>query len=201
MDDICIHVNDWIASETVALLGLTGEAIYLRLLMHQWKNEADGLPQHPELLRRLTGATPKEWKSAWSLIERHVPVCPDGRRRNDRLENERLYYLGRREKRSAAGKKGNDVRWDRDGDSPPDGPDSDGNGIAMRSPKPRNPVAPSLQNDRPSPSPSQNYSSTAVQQLSDSTAVVHQSREATAGILPIGTLADRVMARVEKARR
>jgi hypothetical protein len=41
-----------------------------------------------------------------------------------------------------------------------------------------------------------NSSSTAVQQLSDSSVVLQQPRDGTAGILPIGLLADRAMARV-----
>lgn len=196
MDSMPIHINDWVASETVALLGLAGEAIYLRLLMHQWKNEDDGLPSDPEQLRRLTGASPKEWRPTWELIEKHLPIGEDGRRRNRRTEHERRFALDRRAKRSAAGKAGNRVRWDGDPTQPPDGPDSDGDGIAMRSQNPRKPVAGPSQNNRPSPSPSQNSSSTAVQQLSDSSAVLQKSRDGTAGILPIGLLAERALARV-----
>lgn len=158
MDSMPIHIGDWISSETVALLGPAGESFYLRLLMHQWKNEADGLPVDPELLRRLSGASPKEWRAAWAMLERHFPVCEDGKRRNPRTENERQFALDRRAKRSAAGSAGNKKRWHGDHESPPDGPDgdgeSDGDAIAMRSQKPRNPIAPRSQNHRPSPSPS-----------------------------------------------
>jgi uncharacterized protein YdaU (DUF1376 family) len=154
MDSMPIHIGDWFSSETVALLGPAGESFYLRLLMHQWKNEDDGLPVDPELLRRLSGASPKEWRAAWAMLERHFPVCEDGKRRNPRTENERRFALDRREKRRAAGKKGNETRWHGDEDGPPEGPDSDGDGIAMRSQNPRNPVAGPSQNHRPSPSPS-----------------------------------------------
>jgi uncharacterized protein YdaU (DUF1376 family) len=154
MDSMPIHIGDWFSSETVALLGPAGESFYLRLLMHQWKNEADGLPADPEMLRRLSGASPKEWRATWAMLERHFPVCEDGKRRNARTENERRFALDRREKRSAAGKKGNATRWHGDEDGPPEGPDSDGDGIAMRSQNPRKPVAGPSQNHRPSPSPS-----------------------------------------------
>lgn len=107
MENISIHVADWIASETVSLLGLTGEAIYLRLLMHQWKNEEDGLPAEPDALRRLTGASAQQWKSAWSLIERHLPIDPtDGRRRNIRMLSEWQYLRDRRDGYRQRGGKG-----------------------------------------------------------------------------------------------
>lgn len=193
MDSVAIHVNDWIASETVALLGFAGEAIYLRALMHQWKNEGDGLPGDPELLRRLTGATPKEWRFAWTVMEKQFPVGDDGRRRNLRLENERQFFLARRERKSVAGRIGNAKRWHADAEHDPEA-------VAQPSQNDRIAIAEGSQKHRPSPtptpSPTPKSSSTAVQQLGDSPVVLQPSRDGTAGILPIEALADRALARV-----
>lgn len=163
LQSISLHIGDWIASETVALLGLTGEAIYLRLLMHQWKNETDGLPANPELLRRLTGATPKEWKSAWALIEKHFPTDPaDGKRRNPRLVREWQFMRDRRESYRLRGSKGGKQtakQWDGKASSSAThsaGSSADSTTLA------------------PSPSPSQNSSSTAIER-SVGVKVLHQS--------------------------
>jgi uncharacterized protein YdaU (DUF1376 family) len=106
MEDMPLHVSDWLTSETVRLVGLAGEAVYLRLLMMQWKNEGDGIPCSPDELRDLVSAPLKVWNAVWPRLEPHFPVDPDGRRRNVRLNNERAYMLERRELRRAAGQLG-----------------------------------------------------------------------------------------------
>ena len=106
-----LHVGDWLASGTVAAISPAGEAAYLRLLMHQWRNEADGLPGAPAELRKLTRATPAEWRATWPYLEQHFPLDPDGKRRNPRLQAERLHVNATRAERSESGKKGNAKRW------------------------------------------------------------------------------------------
>ena len=68
---------------------------YLRLLMYQWK-----LKSLPKSLDRL----PIECVNEWPMIEQYFPVCEDGRRRNQRLEEERLKIATLREKQSQGGK-------------------------------------------------------------------------------------------------
>lgn len=103
---ISIHVADWLASSTVAVIGLVGEAIYLRLLMHQWQSAGEGLPADEEELRALARADEKAWTKAWNKLERHFPVDPDGQRRNPRMHREWQFCLANSMRRAQNGAKG-----------------------------------------------------------------------------------------------
>jgi hypothetical protein len=112
---------------------------YITLLSVQW--EQGGLPGDPS---RVDGISPGVVRD-WPEFGEKFPICEDGKRRNPRLERERVY----RETKSAAGKAGARAKWGSDGK--PDGkPMADGmakpmaNGMAKRCPP-----SPS-----PSPSPS-----------------------------------------------
>ena len=67
---------------------LVARGAYRELLDAQW--DMGSLPEDSRELRLIVAATPKEWGVCWRLIESKVPVFPDGRRRNPRLEAHRV---------------------------------------------------------------------------------------------------------------
>lgn len=87
---------------------LVARGAYRELLDAQWDRGA--LPEKPDACRLLIGATPKEWRTAWPFVEPKFPVV-DGVRRNPELEATRAEAHARRERRQAAGRKGNATRW------------------------------------------------------------------------------------------
>jgi uncharacterized protein YdaU (DUF1376 family) len=92
---------------------LAARAIYRELLDAQW--DAGGsnpgtLPADERVLRQVAGATPGEWRSAWPLVSPKFPLV-DGGRRNERLEEHRQAAMAEFQKKSQAGKLGNQKRW------------------------------------------------------------------------------------------
>ncbi|RBP36921.1 uncharacterized protein YdaU (DUF1376 family) [Roseimicrobium gellanilyticum] len=80
---------------------------YLDLLLHQWTN--DGLPADLDLLARLVGY--RKGSQISPLVLEKFPVAADGKRRNVRLETERVKQRDRiRSKRQGAAKT-NERRW------------------------------------------------------------------------------------------
>jgi uncharacterized protein YdaU (DUF1376 family) len=67
---------------------LVARGAYRELLDAQW--DMGTLPADPRELRLIVAATPKEWAMCWPLLESKMPVFPDGRRRNPRLEAHRV---------------------------------------------------------------------------------------------------------------
>ncbi len=104
-----LYARDWLTDEDVRDAPRAVRSDYMDLLLHQWM--AGSLPADPERLRRRIGLTPKEWVVTWKWLERKFPVGEDGMRRNGRCERVRAESLELRNKRSAAGRKGNGVRW------------------------------------------------------------------------------------------
>jgi uncharacterized protein YdaU (DUF1376 family) len=82
---------------------------YYRLLGAQWDQGA--LPAGSAELRSLSGATSAEWRKAWPLIEPKLPIGPDGRRRNLRMEEDRDVALKNYASRLGVSKKANEARW------------------------------------------------------------------------------------------
>ena len=82
------YAFDWDSDFTQRVLDNAGAGIYMRLMVSQWIEGS--LPADPEALRLYVKAPPEEWARAWSLLEEKFPVGADGRRRNERLEHERL---------------------------------------------------------------------------------------------------------------
>jgi uncharacterized protein YdaU (DUF1376 family) len=93
-----LYVRDFLTST----FGWTAEerGHYMVLLMLSW--DRGGLPEDLASLERLSpGVT-----SCWGLLEGKFPVCDDGVRRNQRLEEHREKALKARLKRAEAGRKG-----------------------------------------------------------------------------------------------
>jgi uncharacterized protein YdaU (DUF1376 family) len=99
------HALDWVGETQ----GMPPEAkgAYVDLLSHSWRNGM--LPNDPAILRRITGATARQWRRIWSFLSRkfrEVPVTEPLPGEvmvglvNDRLEAERAKV--RRKSRQAS---------------------------------------------------------------------------------------------------
>ena len=96
---------------------------YIRLLIHQWANGSiNGDPNR----------LPNGCANEWPMLEQFFPLCHDGRRRNPRLERERVSITEYKEKQRLAGIKGADIRWGKDND-PNGDPIGDPNAILSSS--------------------------------------------------------------------
>lgn len=98
----------WVGSSAF-LLPVEARGVYREMLTQAWRRGAQ-LPNDHEAIRRATGVTLKEWARTWPLIERYWRV--DG----DTLVNDTqmgIYAeaMGLTEKRSRAGRAGNEKRW------------------------------------------------------------------------------------------
>lgn len=82
---------------------VTASGVYRALLDAQW--DLGLLPNDPQTLKELIGATTREWNAGWTKCEAKFPVV-DGGRRNERLELHRAKALRLSEKRKAIGSKG-----------------------------------------------------------------------------------------------
>lgn len=80
---------------------------YLDLLCHQWTD--DGLPNDLELIARLLGY--KKASQIPLLVLAKFPIATDGKRRNERLEQERQKQQERFAKKSLGAAKTNAKRW------------------------------------------------------------------------------------------
>lgn len=84
-------------------------AIYRELLDLQW--DAGSLPADQKALRLIVGCTAAQWREAWPLIERKLPVCKDSQRRNPKLESHRAESLDRHEKNRDRARKAAAASW------------------------------------------------------------------------------------------
>lgn len=82
---------------------------YITLLIVQWEQGA-----LPVGLDRLELVSPGV-SAVWEILEPKFPAWDDGLRRNRRLEDHREKCLELKDARSEAGKRGNEVRWGRNG--------------------------------------------------------------------------------------
>jgi hypothetical protein len=80
------------------------EFIYRKLLDYQWTQRH--VPDVPEMLRRITGLSPTEWKKSWPVVEQKFPVGADGLRRNPGLEELRQESVEISETKKQAGRAG-----------------------------------------------------------------------------------------------
>ena len=90
---------------------------YRDALDAQWT--LDGLPADPQEIRKAIGATPAEFRQIWPKIAPKFPIGEDNRRRNPRLERERMQWTRRSEVRSQLGRLGAEKRWGARGNSHP----------------------------------------------------------------------------------
>lgn len=80
---------------------------YLDLLCHQWTE--NGLPNDLDMIARLLGY--KKPAQIPPLVLEKFPVSEDGRRRNQRLESERVKQIARIDKKRYGASKTNEKRW------------------------------------------------------------------------------------------
>lgn len=93
---------------------ITEKGVYRELLDAQW--ELGALPADPEELRRLIGATDKEWAVGWKrCAAKFGPI--DAGLRNERLEQHRSKSLDLVERRRKGARSTNAKRWQSDSQS------------------------------------------------------------------------------------
>jgi uncharacterized protein YdaU (DUF1376 family) len=89
---------------------LTERAAYWMLLCAQW--EIGPLPDSPERLAAIVGASPQMMTDVWPVVGRKFERTPNGLV-NERMEEHRANYLRYRAQQSENGKKGMEKRWGR----------------------------------------------------------------------------------------
>lgn len=106
------YPRDFMADEPVMLMTLEQEGAYRRLLDHQWLHGSipSDFKQLAVICKSVTAA---KMKALWTGIAECFVVVPDDDTRliNERLERVREEYVRFHAGRSAAGSKGNEVRW------------------------------------------------------------------------------------------
>lgn len=88
---------------------LIPRAIYRELLDASW--DVGGLPNDENILRRMVGATPPEWRAGWPTVLEKFVVCDDGKLRNLKLEEHREKAIELWRRRSGGARKTNRQRW------------------------------------------------------------------------------------------
>jgi uncharacterized protein YdaU (DUF1376 family) len=63
------HVDRWLASSAIAL-PLETRGLYREMLSRAWINGAK-LPKDHDAIKRLVGASDKEWRRCWPSLERY----------------------------------------------------------------------------------------------------------------------------------
>jgi uncharacterized protein YdaU (DUF1376 family) len=134
------YPDDFVGSGTVALLRDHEIGIYLMLLCLDWSDDGFVFPAATDSdeLERLAAwckTTPKRLASAWTRLAQAFPASEDSRRRNPRLQRERIKQATWREKSSTAGKKGAATRWAKD-DQPHANGDGVGHPVVITKPSP-----------------------------------------------------------------
>jgi len=98
-----LYVDDWLTSPTRLTMTATARAIYLDLLMYQWK---DGyVPNDPEKLARMTNFSVAELSAAWPMVFPHFNL-KNGRYRNRKLAVMRKQKLREKTKSIEDGRRG-----------------------------------------------------------------------------------------------
>lgn len=89
---------------------LIAKGVYRELLDAAW-DMTDGLPPEPADLRRLAGASSKEWTQAWRYCEPRFPVGDDGLRHSPYIDAMRRQATEVSRQRSFVGQLGALKRW------------------------------------------------------------------------------------------
>lgn len=103
--------RDFYEDETVKLMSLEQEAVYLRLLWHAWREGS--IPAAVDELAAIVRLPVKRFEKLWVRIAVKWQAVPLSDRRlvNKRQEHERQVRLERSKKLSEAGLNGNAARW------------------------------------------------------------------------------------------
>lgn len=95
--------------ERVWLMPLSAQGLYLAALWQQWQEGS--IPADVSQLARLVGQPERDVRKAWESVSQFFSPGESGRLVNRKLETIRVKWIEFRGKRSAAGRKGNNVRW------------------------------------------------------------------------------------------
>lgn len=104
------YVSDWLASDRVRAMTYAQRGAYVECLALQWR---EGSLSDRVAIALRSGAMSG---ADIDVVLDAFPVGEDGKRRNPRLERERLILVQRAKTASEAGRKGNQIRWRSGGD-------------------------------------------------------------------------------------
>lgn len=103
--------GDWLSSGAHAVMSLAEQGAYRNLLDHAWLRDPPcSLPDDDRALSRLSGMTVREWSKSSAIIRAQF-VQHDGKLRNEKLFLIFTIAIEASQKKSQAGKKGNESRW------------------------------------------------------------------------------------------
>lgn len=95
------YPRDWRASRRVAAMTFPERGLYRECLDLAW--DENGLPNDPEAIRKLTGASRAEWRKFWPAVRQMFVKGEDNRLRNPRQEKERAKQQANRENGRSGG--------------------------------------------------------------------------------------------------
>jgi uncharacterized protein YdaU (DUF1376 family) len=121
------YPKDYLSDINVQVMSLSERGAYMNLLCHEWLE--GGLPDDDDILSILSGLG-KEWFGKSGEKIRKCFTIKSEKFINPRLEKERKNQKERRKKRSDAGKKGNEARWNKGLKDIAKGSQCDNNAIA-----------------------------------------------------------------------
>lgn len=103
------YPSDWLSSEARAVMSLAEQGAYRNLLDHAWlRNPQCSLPDDDRALARLSGLD-RAWPKSASIIRQQF-VVRDGKLWNEKQLHVLQTALEFSERKSAAGKKGNEIK-------------------------------------------------------------------------------------------
>src|SRR4051812_12134483 len=109
------YVDDWLSSDSIAGFTLEQEAVYLRLLLRQWKATDGQLPKDESLLAGYSRLGARWAKVGRPIVKRCFVERADGLV-NPRLREEWLRVRSKSQKAKAAA----DKRWSENGNGEAD---------------------------------------------------------------------------------
>lgn len=115
------YVKDWTASPTRQMMTLSGQGSYINLLAVAWDSDPIAtIPNQPDKLWKLAGATPDEWRVVQGeVLENFEPFDEDPTRLvNKRLRRQWLELQAFTEMATERGRKGAEARWPKETPEP-----------------------------------------------------------------------------------
>ena len=103
------YPKDWLTDPDVVCMSMAQKGAYITLICYCWRE--DKLPNNEDYIRKLLCNVPK-WKTLWNGIKHKFEVQGDYLL-HPRLEKEKIKQEEYRNKKSIAGKKGMEKRWNK----------------------------------------------------------------------------------------
>lgn len=97
-----LYPQDFDCDEHIRMMDDSELGMFMRFLNHSWIN--NGLPAATEDLQRLFRYAPDTFNQQWVRVSPCFPISADGRRRNERQEQERLKAVEKTEQAKRAAK-------------------------------------------------------------------------------------------------